>query len=113
MNYLTLYDPGKTYISPAGTIMDRARVAEKFPAATAVPFVVQTDGSGTMMQGMYILAALKSQYGIPPALSNDEAVAAIQKAMDAEQEAQSATPAEPTAEERIAAALEFQNAMNS
>ena len=108
MIYLELYDSSKTYITPAGAIYDRARVQQDFPAAMRVPYVAETDQSGTMVYRMEPLAAMRSRYGVEASLSDQEAVAAIVTAITAEQEAQAeAARNYVSAEERTAAALEF------
>lgn len=108
MIYLKKYQKTDTYVSPASTIMDAEKVRKEFPAASLFTHVVETDPTGQMMYGMYNLAAMRSQYGIDSLLSEDDAITALAEAMNAEQEAQAAAAAEPTAEERIAAMLEYQ-----
>jgi hypothetical protein len=106
--YLKKYTSNDIYMSPAGTVMDATAVQKEFPAAMSFSFVVQTDASGQMMYGMYNLAAMKSQYDIDMSLDEASSITALAEAMNAEQEAQAAAQGEATAEERIAAALEYQ-----
>lgn len=106
--YLKLYNPADTYISPASTVMDAAGVLADFPAATAFPHIVHTDANGEMLYGMYVLSAMKAKYNVTTG-NNEQAVQAIEDAMNAEREAQEEEAASYIApEERIAAALEFQ-----
>lgn len=108
MIYLKKYQPNDTYVSPASTIMDSEKVKKEFPAAFVVTHVVQTDASSQMMYGMYNLASMRSQYNIDSSLGEDEAIIALQTAMNDEREAQAAMAAIPSAEERIAAMMEYQ-----
>ena len=109
--YLKLYNPNDTYMSPSGEIMDAENVLRHFPAAQTFTHIVHTDAGQEMMYGFYSLSAMKSKYGIEGG-TPEQAVQAVENAMNAEREAQEAealAQAEMvTPEERIAAALEFQ-----
>lgn len=110
--YLKLYNPNDTYISPVSTLMDSTQILKDFPAAQIFPHIVQTDESGEMLYAFYPLSSMKSRYGIDKNLNGAEAVKAIEDAMNAEREEQEELARleaqKVTAEERIAAALEFQ-----
>jgi hypothetical protein len=110
--YLQKYDSNKVYVSPGNVVMDKAKVGEEFPAAMQFAYVMQTDESGELMASMDSLNSMRTRYGIDSSLSEDDAITALAAAMEAEQEAQAAAAAEAantaTAEERIAAALEYQ-----
>ena len=100
---LELYTGEKDYVTPSGVLYNKEKVLEEFPAALTVPFVVETNSKGRVIFGMSALDTLCSVYGIDDELSDEEAIAAIEEIRN--------TPApnpEPTAEERIAAALEYQ-----
>ena len=100
---LELYTGEKDYVTPSGVLYNKEKVLEEFPAALSVPFVVETNSKGRVIFGMSALDTLCSVYGIDDKLSDEEAIAAIEEIRN--------TPApnpEPTAEERIAAALEYQ-----
>ena len=109
--YLKLYDPNDTYLTPASTLYDAAGVRRDFPAVDHFAHIVQTDAGGEMCYGIFSLSAMKSRYGIEGG-TPEQAVQAIEDAMNAEreqQEAEALAQAEMvTPEERIAAALEFQ-----
>lgn len=99
---LEFYTGEKDYVTPSGVLYNKEKVLEEFPAALSVPFVVETNSKGRVIFGMSALDTLCSVYGIDDALSDDEAIAAIEEIRN--------TPApdpEPTAEERIAAAQEL------
>ena len=104
MNHIIPYDPSKTLMYPNGTVADPARILKDFPAVTAFAHVIETDDSETMCYAVMALDALKTNHGLDAGLSNEQAVVAINEIMR--------TPPpepEPSAEERIAAALEYQN----
>lgn len=103
MRYLEKYTGNKTYMAPSGAIMTPEVTVKQFPAVTVFAHVVETDANGEIMFALQNLSAMRSQYGIAPELSEAEAIAALQEAINVEPEH------EPTAEERIAAMLEYQN----
>ena len=104
MYIIEKYTGEKTYMAPSGALFTPERVLQEFPAALAFAHIVTTDANGEVMYAMENLSAMRSQYGIDAALTEEEAIAAIQEIVN--------TPVEvnagPTAEERIAAALEYQ-----
>lgn len=106
--YLEKYTGEKTYIFPSGGIGTKEAVLDSFPAALTITYVVETDESKTIMYAMNQLLPMRQKYGIGSEVSDDDAIAQIQKIIN--------TPVEevvvPTTEERTAAALEFL-AMNS
>ena len=98
------YTGEKIYMAPNGAIYDKATVLRDFPAALTFVHIVTTDEAGEVMFAMQNLSAMRTQYRIDSSLSEAEAITAIQDILN--------TPAkentDPTAEERIAAALEYQ-----
>ena len=102
---LEKYTGEKTYMFPTGALAAPEVVYEKYPAAKMFTFVVGTDKNGQVMQSMDNLSVLRDVYDIDAALSEDEAIAEIETIMNTPQEP---VEQEPTAEERIAAALEYQ-----
>lgn len=106
MKYLEKYTGKKTYAYPSGALATPERVLSDFEAALTFTHVVETDANGQVMFGFYNLSALRSQYDINPELNDDDAIAVIQGRMN---EPAPEPSNEPTAEERIAAALEYQN----
>lgn len=101
------YDESKTYMYPNGDLASPERVKKDFPAVTAFTHIVETDEAGQVMFAIQNLAAIKSQMGIDSSLSEEEAIAKIEELRNEPQ-----PEPEPTAEERIAAALEFNNLLN-
>lgn len=101
------YNGSKTYMFPNGDLATPAVVKEKFPAVDTFAHIVETDEAGQVMFAIQNLAAIKSQMGIDSNLSDEESIRQIENLRNA-------PPPEPavSAEERIAAALEFQNVLN-
>ncbi len=93
-------------MSPDGKIADPEAVLTQFPAVAVFPHIIETDPSEQMLYAVMNLAATRNEHGVDPALTDDEAVAAIQ-------EVYNAPPPEhvPDATERMAAAVEFQNVL--
>ena len=110
MTKLYFFDKTKTYIYPNNKVATPEQTAKDFPAAHSglIKFVVTSDEDGVIMLGIDTLTTLKGIYNIDSSLSDDEALQAIEDIMN--------TPVEPdttpSAEERIASALEFQNLMS-
>jgi len=107
----------KTYMTPAGTLATPQSIAMQYPAmiqfqpdgefVLPLPHIVETDERGEVMYAIENLSAARSRYGIDPELSEEDAIAAIE-------EIRNTPPPDPgpSAEERIAAAMEFQNLMS-
>lgn len=101
------YEGNKTYMFPNGEIATPERVAKDYPATLTFAHIIETDEAGEVMFAIQNLAAIRSQMGIDSSLSESEAIQKIEEIRN--------TPApesEPTAEDRIAAALEFNNLLN-
>jgi hypothetical protein len=101
------YDGNKTYMYPNGELAKPESVKSKFPAVTEFVHIIETDEAGQVMFAIQNLAALKSQLGIDTSVEEEEAIKQIEKIKN--------TPApepEPSTEERLAAALEFNNLLN-
>jgi hypothetical protein len=98
------YDPSKTYMFPNGELATPEKVQEQFPAMAHFTHIIETDGE--VLFAVQNLSAMRNFHGIDPALTEAEAITAIEVIVN--------TPVpepEPSAEERIAAAMEFQNLM--
>ena len=97
----------KTYMYPNGAIATAETIKNDFPAVEAFTHIIETDEAGQVCFAVQNLAAVRSQMGIDSALTEEEAIAAIEEIRNAP-----IPEAEPSAEERIAAALEYQNLAN-
>lgn len=110
---LELYTGEKTYMFPNGKVATKGVVLEKYPAAEAFTFVVQTNESGEVMEGFFPLSTLRSRHGIAKELSDEEAVQAIEDIMNTPApELEPEPDAQTAALEDIAAQLEYQNMMS-
>lgn len=101
------YTGSKNYMYPNGELATSERVKKDYPAVEAFTHIVETDEAGQVMFALQNLAAIRSQMGIDSSLSEEEAISKIEEIRNAPQ-----PEPEPTAEDRIAAALEFQNVLN-
>ena len=97
----------KTYMYPNGVLATAETIKKDFPAVEAFTHIIETDEAGQVCFAVQNLAAVCSQMGIDSALTEDEAISKIEELRNAP-----APEPDPTAEERIAAALEYQNLMN-
>ena len=100
---LEKYTGTKNYLAPSGKLMTPEEVYKKAPAASSFTFVVETDANGEVMFAFDSLSTLRTVYNIDSSLGEDEAIAAIENLRNNPPEPRSA---EPTPEERSAAALE-------
>lgn len=99
---LVKFDGTKTYMFPSGEIATPTIIREKFPAVDLFTHVLEINGD--VCQAVMNLNALRQLHNIDDALSESEAIAAIEVIIN--------TPPpvpDPTPEERMAAAMEFQN----
>ncbi len=97
----------KTYMYPNGAIATPEKLKADFPAVEVFPHIIETDEAEQVCFAVQNLAAVCSQMGIDPTLTEAEAISKIEELRN--------TPApepEVSAEERIAAALEYQNLTN-
>lgn len=98
------YTGDKTYMAPVGKLYDREAVLKDFPAALTFAHIATTDENGEVLFALQNLSAMRNQYGIDSSLSEEEAIAEIQTILNTPIEEST----EPTTDERIAAALEYQ-----
>lgn len=103
MKIIEKYTGEKTYMFPNGALAAPETVAAKYPAASTFTHVVETDESGEVMFALQNLAAMRTLYSIDSALSENDAITALQTAINTEPEADTSI----STDERIAAALEF------
>jgi hypothetical protein len=103
---LKIWDKQETIIQPNGAPLDREGMFAEFPFSQVAEVLLEQTPLG-ITYAVNDIDILKSNYGIDPALYGEEAIAAIVAAKEIQN-----APAGPSAEERIAAAMEFQNLMN-
>ncbi|WP_087066478.1 hypothetical protein [Intestinibacillus massiliensis] len=104
---LEKYVGDKTYMFPNGALADKDAMLRDFPTVLTFPHVIHTDEGGEVCFGVYNLSAMCAQHSIDRTLPEADRIAALEDAMNAPLP----EPA-PSAEERIAAALEYQNLVN-
>jgi hypothetical protein len=100
---LRKFDWSTTYMFVDGTLATPAIIHQRNPAVDHFTHVLELNGD--VVQAIMALSALREIYKIDPLLTEDEAIAALEVITN--------TPA-PTfisAEERMAAAMEFSNLM--
>lgn len=104
MKLVEKYTGEKIYMFPNGAIATKEAVLEQFPAALTFVHIVETDEAGEVMWAFENLSAMRTMHKIDPSLTEEEAIAAIQEIINTEPVKDDT----PSAEERIAAALEYQ-----
>lgn len=103
---IELYDGKKTFTFPTGKIAEPADIEEMFPAILKFPHLLEINGN--TLQAVQELAGMRQFHQIDDALTDEEAIAAIQEKVNAPQPEPS-----PSAEDRIAASLEYTNMLNT
>lgn len=101
MKKLEKYTGEKTYMFPSGALATPEVMLEQFPAVLTFAHIIETDEAGEVAFAVQNLSAMRSLYEIDAALTETEAIAAIEEIINAP-----APEPEPSAEERSAAALE-------
>jgi hypothetical protein len=107
MKKVIKYDGTKTFMYPTGALATPERIQKDFPAVSMFTHIIETDGAEQVCFAVQNLSAMRDVYGVDSSLTEDEAIAKIQEIIN--------TPdpdPEPSAEERIASALEYQNLMS-
>lgn len=103
------YTGTKTYMYPSSKLAPPEVVTADYPSILVFPHIIETDENEQIIFSIQNLSVARSQNGIDPELSEEEAIAKIQEIRNTppvEEEP------EPTPEERIAAALEYQNLLS-
>lgn len=109
MKKLLIYDRKTTFMYPSGKVATPEVVKADYPACEHFTFVIETNQRKEVIYGFYNLSGLRDSYDIDDSLSDEEAIAQIEEIMNTPEEV---VEGEPSAEERIAAALEYQNMMS-
>lgn len=107
MKKVIKYTGDKVFMYPNGEIATKERVLQDFPAALTFTHIVETDEAEEVCFAVQNLSAMRGIYNIDKTLTEDEAIQAIEDLLNAPE-----PEAEPSAEERIASALEYQNLMS-
>lgn len=104
MKKIIKYDRTKTFMYPNGEIATPERVLADFPAVAVFTHIIETDEQEEVCFAVQNLAAMRGVYAIDSSLTEDEAIAKIEEVINTPE-----PEPEPSAEERIASALEYQN----
>lgn len=108
MKKIVIYNGDKIYMFPNGALATPKIMSEKYPAIDMFKHAIQTDENNEVIYGISNWSAMRSRYNINPALSDDEAIVAIEAELNKEPAVHEGDNL-PSATERIAAALEYQN----
>ena len=92
---------------PNGVLATPEKMLEKFPAVLTFVHIIETDEAGEVCFAVQNLNAMRGFYGIEKSLTEEEAITKIEEIINTPE-----PEPEPTAEERIASALEYQNLMS-
>lgn len=98
---LERFDGEKTYMFPNGAIATPAEIRSQFPAVDMFPHIFEVNGH--VLQAVMELSAMRGMHNIDEQLSDEEAILEMQTIINTPQ------VNEPSAEDRIAAAMEYQN----
>lgn len=101
---IELFDGIKTYMYPNGEVATPERIINDFPAITQFPHILEVNGD--VCQAVMALSACRHNYEVPDELDDSAVPLFIQNKINAPQ-----PEPEPTAEERIASAMEYDNLM--
>ena len=104
MKKVIKYTGDKTFMFPNGGLATPEIVAEQYPAVTAFTHIIETDDNCEVLFAIQNLSAMRNIYNIDTSLTEDEAIAKIEEIVNTPEPEST----EATAEERIAAALEYQ-----
>ena len=104
MKKLIKYTGDRTFMFPNGEVATPERVASDYPATGVFTHVVETDDNCEVLFAIQNLSAMRNIYNIDASLTEDEAIAKIEEIVNTPEPEST----EVTAEERIAAALEYQ-----
>lgn len=107
MKKVIKYDGTKTFMYPTGAIATPERVLADFPAVLTFTHIIETDEKEEVCYAVQNLSAMRGVYGVDSSISEDEAIAKIEEIINTPE-----PEPEPSAEERIASALEYQNLMS-
>lgn len=106
---LEVYNPEKTYLYPNMQVASPEHIQANYTAVNVTKCVITSDASGEMFYAVEPLNAMAQRLGVDVSEydSDEEVLAAMEEILNAPQ-----PEPEPTAEERIAAAMEYQNMMS-
>ena len=83
MKKLEKYTGTKTYMFPSGGIASPWEVISQYPAVEVFTHVIETDENREVMYAIMNLSGMRSMYNIDPALTEDEAIAELERLINA------------------------------
>ena len=105
MRRIVKYTGDHTFMYPNGELATPEVMTARYPAILAFGHIIETDEQREVCYAIENLSAARSRHGIDPALTEEAAIAAIEVIVNTPPE----IDATPGPDERMAAALEFQN----
>lgn len=104
---LEIYNPEKTYLYPNMQIATPEHIQANYSAVNNFKCVITTDSEGEMFYSVEPLNAMAQRLGVDKTqyVTDEELLEAMEEILNTPP----AVNTEPTAEERIASALEYQN----
>lgn len=82
MKVLEFYDGTKTYMYPNMKVATPEVMQRDYPAILAFRHVIETDEAGEVCFAIENFSAMKSRYNIDNTLTDEEALAALQEAIN-------------------------------
>ncbi|MGB8455141.1 MAG: hypothetical protein WCD89_22775 [Anaerocolumna sp.] len=108
--HLSIYNPEKTYLYPNMKEASPNTVKSEYSSVNFFTCVFETDASETVIYtSPEPMQVIRSRYEIDSSLSDEEAIIAIEVIMNTPQPV---IESAPSAEERIAAAMEYKNLLS-
>ena len=104
MKKIIKYTGDRTFMFPNGELATPEVINKQYPAVAVFTHIVETDDNYEVMFAIQNLSAMRNIYKVDSGLTEDEAIAKIEEIVNTPDSENT----EPTAEERIAAALEYQ-----
>lgn len=105
--YFEIYDPQKVYYSPVNEVFTPEHIAMNYAIVNSgLPCVIETDKNHIRFNAVGLLTEFLDFFNLDEDLVGAEAIQAL------EDKANEVIEHEPSAEERIAAAMEFQNLLS-
>jgi hypothetical protein len=101
---LEIYNPTKTYYSPVNEIFTPEHVMSHYAIVNAGTCVIETNSTGKMFYAVELMEVARDRMNIANTLTDEEALVVMKEILNAPQPIP-----EPSPEERMASAMEFQN----
>lgn len=107
MYKLELFNGTKTYVAPNGDLFTPEVMSMKYASINDFKYIITTDDDGEVCYAVELFSAVKNLHRIDPSLTDEQAIIKLEEILNTPRK-----EPEPTTEERIAAALEYQNLLS-